>query len=249
MAGPARRPTSALPTSLALVLAVAAVAGHGWLLFSATLGTAHHSLSLSNTVSLTGLMLALLALSFAGQASWRGLIAFFVATAGLTALLTAPQAGTADMDTPLWQFLSHVLVATLAWSMFAAAAALALLTAAKDRYLRIAGSTGWAASLPPLESMEKLMFGAIAAGFALLSLAIFSGLIFVEDLLAQHLTHKTVLTVLAWMVFAVLLFGRWRLGWRGRGAINWTVAGFGLLAVAYFGSRFILEVVLGRQWG
>ena len=249
MAGPARHSGKAAPAIMALALAMLAVIGHGWLLFNATLLSSQGSLSLANSASLIGLMLAVLALAFFGQAGWRGLIGFFMAMAGLAVLLTVQQPQGASMDTPLWHFLGHVLVATLAWSMFAAAAVLALLTAAKDRFLRAVGSGGWAASLPPLDSMERLMFGAISAGFALLSLAIFSGLIFVEDLSAQHLTHKAVLTLLAWLLFATLLFGRWRLGWRGRRAINWTVTGFAILALAYFGSRIVLEVVLGRQWG
>jgi ABC-type uncharacterized transport system permease subunit len=83
---------------------------------------------------------------------------------------------------------------------------------------------------------------------AALSVAILAGLLFVTDLFAQHLVHKTVLALAAWLIFAVLLFGRWRFGWRGRKAARYTIAGFVVLALAYFGSRFVLETVLGRHW-
>jgi ABC-type uncharacterized transport system permease subunit len=82
-----------------------------------------------------------------------------------------------------------------------------------------------------------------------LTLSLFSGFIFVRDLFAQHLIHKTVLSCLAWVVFAVLLFGRWRFGWRGRVARTWTLSGFALLGLAYFGSKIVLETILGRHWG
>ncbi len=82
--------------------------------------------------------------------------------------------------------------------------------------------------LPSMEALESATFQALGAGFAILTLALFSGFIFVRDLFAQHLIHKTVLSCLAWVVFAVLLFGRWRFGWRGRVARNWTLSGFAL---------------------
>jgi len=97
--------------------------------------------------------------------------------------------------------------------------------------------------------MEHFLFQLIAAGFALLTLALFTGLIFVQNLFAQHLVHKTVLSLLAWLVFAVLLWGRWRFGWRGRTAIRWTLGGFASLMLAYFGSKLVLELILGRHWG
>ena len=97
--------------------------------------------------------------------------------------------------------------------------------------------------------MEAILFGTIWVGFGILSLAIFSGLIFVENIFAQHLAHKTTLAIIAWIIFAVLIVGRWQFGWRGRKAVYLTLGGFALLALAYFGSKLVLEVILGRQWG
>ena len=71
---------------------------------------------------------------------------------------------------------------------------------------------------------------------------------FVEDMFAQHLVHKTLLAFIAWFVFGVLLWGRWHSGWRGRTAIRWSLSGFGFLLLAYFGAKLVLEVILDRVW-
>ena len=80
----------------------------------------------------------------------------------------------------------------------------------------------------------------------MLTMAIVSGAMFVEDLFGQHLAHKTVLSVIAWVILGILLWGRWRFGWRGRVAIRWSLGGFFALMLAYFGSKFVLELVLKR---
>ena len=92
--------------------------------------------------------------------------------------------------------------------------------------------------------MENLLFDTIVTGFICLSLSLVSGMMFLENMFAQQLAHKTVLSILAWIVFAILLLGRWQLGWRGRTAIRWTLGGFISLMLAYFGSKFVLEVLL-----
>ena len=94
--------------------------------------------------------------------------------------------------------------------------------------------------------MEYLLFRLIWTGEVLLALAILTGALFLENMFAQHLAHKTVLSIVAWLVFAVLLWGKHRLGWRGTTAVRWTLTGFGLLILAYLGSKFVLEVLLQR---
>ena len=96
------------------------------------------------------------------------------------------------------------------------------------------------ASLPPLQTMEHLLFELLWTGLILLSLAIASGFLFLEDMFAQRVAHHTVLSIASWLVFAILLAGRWRLGWRGRTAIRWTLAGFTMLMLAYFGSKLVI---------
>ena len=93
------------------------------------------------------------------------------------------------------------------------------------------------------------MFRLIGAGFGMLTLALLTGFVFVTNLFEQHLIQKTVLSLIAWVIFGTLLIGRIRYGWRGRRAVRWTLYGFGVLALAYFGSKFVLETLLGRHWG
>ena len=71
-------------------------------------------------------------------------------------------------------------------------------------------------------------------------------MIFLEDIFAQHLVHKTVLSLVAWCIFAILLWGRHVLGWRGNTAVKLTLAGFVVLMLAFFGSKLVLEVILQR---
>jgi ABC-type uncharacterized transport system permease subunit len=155
------------------------------------------------------------------------------------------------VDGPSWEIGAHIVLSALAYALLTIAVALALALRMLDRRLRSRQPLGWLTALPSVEALEAGTFQALTAGFAVLTLALFSGFVFVQDLFSneQHLLHKTVLSCLAWIVFAVLLFGRWRFGWRGRTATNWVLSGFALLGLAYFGSKIVLETILGRHWG
>ena len=96
--------------------------------------------------------------------------------------------------------------------------------------------------------LEDLLFKTIAAGFALLTISLLSGIMFINDIFAQHLVHKTILSIATWLVFGILLWGRWRYGWRGSLAVRLTLAGVGLLILSYFGSKMVLEMILGKSW-
>ena len=146
-----------------------------------------------------------------------------------------------------WQMNAHILVSMLAYSFLNIAALQALLLALQDWHLRSHHAKGLIRSLPPLQTMEKLLFQLIGAGFVLLGLSLLTGFLFVENLFAQHLVHKTVLSILAWLVFGILLAGRAFQGWRGKTAIRWTLGGFASLMLAYFGSKMVLEWILNRH--
>ncbi|MCA3214726.1 MAG: cytochrome c biogenesis protein CcsA [Burkholderiaceae bacterium] len=151
-------------------------------------------------------------------------------------------------------FRLHLLVAIFANSLLTIAALHALLMAALDRRLHAgaarapAGESGLFRHAPPLLAMERLLFQLIAAGFVLLTATVISGVFFSEQLFGRALRfeHKTVFALAAWVVFGGLLLGRWGFGWRGRVALRWTLIGFVMLLLAYVGSRFVIEVVLGR---
>jgi ABC-type uncharacterized transport system permease subunit len=139
----------------------------------------------------------------------------------------------------------HILLSILAYSLFTLAALQAWLLASQHRALHQRRPQSFARILPPLEDMEILLFRLIGAGFILLTLSLITGFMFLEDIFAQHLVHKTVLSLISWAVFGGLLLGRAFMGWRGRTAVRWTLSGFGVLLLAYFGSKIVLEWVLG----
>jgi ABC-type uncharacterized transport system permease subunit len=150
------------------------------------------------------------------------------------------------------EFRSHAALAMLAYSLFTLAALHALLMTVMERRLhgRAGGGSikGPLASLPPLMSMETLLFRLIASGFVLLTLTLASGAIYSETLFGQAVkfNHKTLFAIISWLIFAALLSGRYLYGWRGRQALRWTLSGFATLLLAYVGSRFVLEVILRR---
>ncbi len=145
-------------------------------------------------------------------------------------------------------FRLHFLTAMLAYSLFTLAALHALLMATAEKGLHRGRVSPLLAGLPPLLTMEALLFRLIHVAFVLLTFTLISGVFFSETLFGKALTfnHKTVFAILSWLIFAALLTGRHLRGWRGRVALRWTLAGFAALLLAYVGSRFVLEVLLGR---
>jgi ABC-type uncharacterized transport system permease subunit len=145
-------------------------------------------------------------------------------------------------------FRAHFVMAMLAYSLFTLAALHAMLMAAAEKRLHNAHFSRTLIRLPPLLTMEALLFRLITVGFSLLTLTLVSGAIFSEAMFdrAFRFDHKTVFALISWDLFATLLVGRYYWGWRGRKAIRWTLAGFATLILAYIGSHFVLEVVLGR---
>lgn len=145
-------------------------------------------------------------------------------------------------------FIWHLVIAMTAYSLFTFAALHALLMTVAERSLHRKPTWISLPDFPPLISMEKLLFRIIGLGFLLLTLTLVSGIVFSEELFNQPLkfNHKNVFTIISWLIFGALLLGRHNYGWRGRIAIRWTLTGFGVLLLAYIGSKFVLEVLLGR---
>ena len=142
----------------------------------------------------------------------------------------------------------HVVVSVFAYGVLSISAFQAVLLAFQNHRLKHKQPWGLSRVLPPLQIQETLLFQFVGIGFFLLSLSLLSGIVFIENLFAQHLAHKTVLSVAAWLMFGVLLWGRAVHGWRGRTAVRLSLAGFGVLLLAYFVSKLVLEVVLQRYW-
>lgn len=180
----------------------------------------------------------------------NGLLALGLPAAALTSLLpalfTEPHI-LANASSPALRL--HLLAAMLSYSLFTLAALHALLMAAAERGLHRGKISPWLAGLPPLLTMETLLFRLIHIAFVLLTLTLASGIFFSEDLFGKALKfdHKTVFAIISWLIFAALLIGRHLRGWRGRVALRWTLAGFVALLLAYVGSRFVLEIILNRS--
>ena len=142
----------------------------------------------------------------------------------------------------------HVAVALVSYALLLVAAVLAVTVMSLEKRLRRRLPDPSTAALPPLLTLERFLFRLVAAGFALLTLTLASGMLFSEQLFGKPLTftHKSVFSVLGWLTFGALLVGRWRYGWRGRVALRWIIAGTVFVFLAYLGYKFVLEVVLRR---
>jgi ABC-type uncharacterized transport system permease subunit len=222
---------------------------HLHLLYTGVFGGGGIHLGFSTTLSAVA---ALTVLTYAA-ASWRyhlgGLQGFVMVFAGLAVAIEAispvPQAS-AHSGLPVFKL--HLAMAFAAYSLFTIAALHAVLIALAEKHLHKAVQPTIVAGLPPLLTLEKLLFRMIQAGFLLLTLTLLSGVLFAEEIFGKALpfNHKSVFGVASWLIFAALLLGRRVYGWRGRTAISWTLAGFMSLLLAYVGVKFVLEVVLGR---
>ncbi|TVQ88122.1 MAG: cytochrome C biogenesis protein [Chromatiaceae bacterium] len=230
-----------------LGLAYAGLTLHTWILYISIFS--HDSLSLGffSALSLAAwtVVAALLFSSLSKPVENLGLVILPLAAVTVALNMAFPRVSFMG-EHASWVLKLHVLLSMLAYSLLTLASVQALLLAVQDYHLRRRRPGGFVRALPPLLTMESLMFEMIGIGFVLLTLALLSGFAFLEDMFAQHLVHKTVLSVLAWLVFGGLLLGRRLWGWRGRQAISWTLSGFAILILAYFGSKFVLELILQR---
>jgi ABC-type uncharacterized transport system permease subunit len=234
---------------VAWILSLAAIVAHSDALVYSMRIHGPFSIGLPEAISLLAWTLAVLACIISIERQNRVLGAILLASAALGAAVTGTGRTYAETTAAGWQLTAHILLSMGAAALLFAAAATALLLVFLDRRLRTRRIARLPSVLPPLDALEKVMFRLIGTGFVLLTLSLFTGFVFVTNLFAQHLFQKTVLSLIAWIIFGVLLMGRIRFGWRGRSAVGWTLSGFGMLALAYFGAKFVLEDVLGRHWG
>ena len=228
-----------------LLIGLGAVVLHLLVLYNSLITPEGINLGFYNAASLVSIFIALFTLT----AVWRHpvdiLAVILLPMAALTMLLDI-NSNTSHIlppgSSPALAF--HILTSIIAYSLLALAALQAILLSIQNNLLHAHHPGGFLRLLPPLRYMEVLLFEVILAGFVALTVSLGSGLIFLENMFAQQLVHKTVLSIIAWFVFLILLIGHWKLGWRGRTAIRWSLAGFVSLMLAYFGSKFVIEIVL-----
>ncbi len=227
-----------------LAIAFFALGLHSLLLYRQIVVADGINLGFFNALSLAGWLAALLVVSVALVRPVENLGILLLPFAAATVVLTLLFPSSRIIEGASRPLQVHILLSILAYSMLAMASVQAMLLYVQDRQLRNRHAVGFIRALPALVSMESLLFQMIGTGFVLLSLALLSGLLFLEDIFAQHLVHKTILSLAAWLVFGVLLWGRWRHGWRGRTAIRLTLSGFAALLLAYFGTKLVLELIM-----
>ena len=233
--------------SVGIGLGFAALLLHAIVLYSELFTAGGLNLSFFNAVSLAAWTVAGLLLVSSLSKPVENLAILALPVAAITVLLDLRYPGNHLLGQSAgWALRVHVLTSMLAYSLLTLASAQALLLAIQDNHLRRHHPGGFIRALPPLQTMEALLFEMISIGFLLLSVALITGFVYLEDMFAQHLVHKTVLSIVAWIAFATLLWGRYRFGWRGRTAIRWTLVGFAVLMLAYFGSKAVIELILKR---
>lgn len=230
-----------------LLLAIAALILHTVVLYQSLFTPAGLDIGFYNVLSLVAWLVALL-LTLAAltmQIECLGVVVYpFAALMLLVSQLPAQHHLLGYGMPPGIHF--HILISILAYSVLSIAAVQAMLLYIQEVQLHNKHPGGFIRELPPLQTMETLLFRMISIGFIVLGISLLSGVVYLEDMFAQHLVHKTILSIIAWGVFGILLWGRWQFGWRGRIAIRWTISGFILLMLAYFGSKFVIELILDR---
>lgn len=229
---------------LALSIGVAAMFCHGTASFLGMIGPRGMNISLSQmSILISWFVVVITLISGMLRPLLNILVAIFPFAAlvlGISELVNSPP----KLIKQPGGVMGHIVLSLLSYSVLTIAAIQAVALAVQERRLKHHKLQGLLKALPPLVTMEAMLFELVLIGFVLLTLAIGTGVFYIEDFFAQHLAHKTFFTLLAWLCFGILLVGRHRMGWRSGTAIRWTLAAFILLLVGYVGSKFVLEVLL-----
>lgn len=221
---------------------------HGWLLYQGIFGQGFN-LGFYNALSAIFWLTVLVYWLANLKHELHSLQAFVLPPAALFALLPALEVSDHYLPVEIQPlFIAHISIALLAYSLFTFAALHALLMMFAERSLHNKPSIIKLPGFPPLLVMESLLFKVIKIGFVLLTFTLISGMLFSEQIFGwpMQFTHKTVFSIASWFIYGWLLYGRYQYGWRGRVAIRWTLIGFALLLLAYVGSRFVSQILLGR---
>jgi len=220
---------------------------HGWLLYDEILAAQQMRFGFAQALSMM-LWLAVAICWLEGLAyRIEALLPMVLVLAALCAPLPGFFPGRLTPHAYSLEFKLHLFAGMAAYSLFTVATFHALLISMVERQLHLRPTLA-DRGMPPLLSLEALVFRLTGAAFVVLTLTFAVGIAYSESIFGRALRfdHKTVFVVLSWLIFGLLLTGRWLYGWRGRTALRWTLAGFLMLMLAYPGSRFVLEVILGR---
>ncbi|MBX2807902.1 MAG: cytochrome c biogenesis protein CcsA [Cellvibrionaceae bacterium] len=238
-----RQQQAARPTLL-FGIGFAAIGFHGLGVYTLIVQTQGLNLSIDNMGSLILWTINTLVLFASLRKPLHNLLIFLFPLTALSlpiSLLLPHQHSIGAVDTGIGL---HILFSIVAYSLLAIASLQTLCWHWQNQQLRKHSLKGIARLLPPLQTMETLIFDLLWAGQLLLSCSLFIGFLYLENLFSQQLAHKTLLSVFSWLIFSALLWGRHTRGWRGNTAVKWVLSGFCLLMLAYFGTKLVLEVIL-----
>lgn len=238
-----RQPIQRASINLAVVVAWLS---HTALIISHTIAAQSLNLGLSGVALLHSHLLALLALLVNAYRPVQGiyLLALPIAAVELSVGLLSLQS-VQPTSMPLW-LQGHILLSLLAYGVLSISALQALMVYWQERALK-QHRRGLLAALPSLQTMESILFELLAIGWLLLTIAMTTGFVVLEDAFAQHVVHKTVFSLLSWCVLTTLLLGRYWRGWRGRRAVHSTLAAFVFLLLGFVGSQVVIELLLGSM--
>lgn len=233
--------------SSVIALAVVAVLLHGVFSYQEIFTEAGINIGIFPMIALMSLAIVAIVLASSLRRPVESLFILIFPFAAIAILVALSQEGSYAPRTDLDRgIVTHILLSITAYGLLTVAAFQAALLSFGDYEMKHR-NLGVLRRLPPLQTMESLMFELIWFGLVFLSFSIATGFVFLDAGLNEDgLIHHTVITLAAWSVFAILLWGRHQWGWRGALASRWTLAGFALLVIGYFGSKLVLEVILGR---
>jgi len=203
--------------------------------------------SIGSAIAVVGLVYLCIGLYFYSRKGLHGLSVILIALTALCCLGLLSTESSFSLSKNGWALYFHLVLSLCSYACLSVAALLTVIAPWQSRRIRKnpIKATGF---FPSIEALDFQTFRLILIGFCLLTIALISGFFFLENLSTQHLPHKVILSLLSWLVFGILLLGRWKLGWRGKTAMRFALLGFFLLLLAYFGSKWVLEVILNRSW-
>lgn len=233
--------------AIALIIGAIGTILHAHLLYQSIILANGFDFGFFNAISLVSWLVALIVLLSSLLRPLENLLLILFPAAGLAILLELFIPDERILSESLSMGLRiHILLSICAYSLLMISAVQAIMLAVQEKLIKEKRAAIIMNTLPPLQIMEALLIQIIIIGFFMLSLSLASGTMFIDDIFAQHLVHKTILSMMAWVIYAILLWGRWSAGWRGKQIIRWALGGFTALLLAYFGSKFVLEVILQR---
>jgi ABC-type uncharacterized transport system permease subunit len=230
--------------SLIQVITAITIILHGFAIFGLLFHNGGLDLSLLKILALLALVINSLVFLNGLKKPINSLYLVLFPISAFTLILALASTSTKSATILPYSLQAHILTSVLAYSFLAIAALHALLAGYQNWQLKHKHQNALMRTLPALETMEKLLFKLIWLGEILLTASLLTGLYVYDDFFAQQLIHKVTFSIVAWLVYAVLIFGRYHYGWRGQRAINWTWVGFSAILLGYLGSKFVIEFIL-----